>query len=144
MLVFYGFAPTSIGLIFGAQILHGFFYGITIPLLWAMIADVADYSEWKNNRRATALLFSAMIFGLKAGLSIGGALVAALLSSYGYDGTLTQQPQTVADGIRVSISIYASIPFLLGVVILYFYKINKATERTIEQDLFARRAAANN
>jgi len=143
MLVFYGFSPTSISLIFGAQILHGFFYGITIPLLWAMIADVADYSEWKNNRRATALLFSAMIFGLKAGLSIGGALVAGLLSSYGYDGTLAQQSQTVAEGIRVSISIYASIPFLLGVAILYFYKINKATERTIEQDLFARRAATN-
>jgi len=143
MLVFYGFSPTSIGIIFGAQILHGFFYGITIPLLWAMIADVADYSEWKNNRRATALLFSAMIFGLKAGLSIGGALVAGLLSSYGYDGALPQQTQTVAEGIRVSISIYASIPFLLGVAILYFYKINKATERTIEQDLFARRAAVN-
>ena len=144
LLVFYLFPPTAVGVAFGAFMLHGFCYGITIPLLWAMIADVADYSEWKNNRRATALLFSAMIFGLKAGLSIGGALVAALLSSYGYDGTLTQQPQTVADGIRVSISIYASIPFLLGVVILYFYKINKATERTIEQDLFARRAAANN
>jgi Na+/melibiose symporter-like transporter len=34
-----------------------FFYGITIPILWAMIADVADYSEWKNNRRATAIIF---------------------------------------------------------------------------------------
>ncbi len=34
-----------------------FFYGITIPLLWAMIADVADYSEWKNHRRATAIIF---------------------------------------------------------------------------------------
>ena len=45
-------------LMFGAQMLHGFFYGITIPLLWAMIADVADYSEWKNYRRATAIIFS--------------------------------------------------------------------------------------
>jgi Na+/melibiose symporter-like transporter len=143
-LAFHGFGPSSIGLVFGAQVLHGFFYGITIPLLWAMIADVADYSEWKNNRRATALLFSAMIFGLKAGLSIGGALVAALLSGYGYDGTQATQPQTVAEGIRLSISIYASIPFLLGVAVLYFYKINKATERTIEQDLFARRAVATN
>jgi Na+/melibiose symporter-like transporter len=31
-------------------------YGISTPL-WAMIADVADYSEWKNNRRATAIIF---------------------------------------------------------------------------------------
>ena len=45
---------------FVSQILHGFFYGITIPILWAMIADVADYSEWKTNRRATAIIFSAI------------------------------------------------------------------------------------
>lgn len=140
MLAFYLYPPTSIGLVFGSQILHGFFYGITIPLLWAMIADVADYSEWKNNRRATALLFSAMIFGLKAGLSIGGALVAALLSSFGYDGTQAVQPHTVAEGIRLSISVYASIPFLVGAGLLYFYEINKASERKIELDLQTRRA----
>ncbi|NYE59081.1 Na+/melibiose symporter-like transporter [Duganella sp. 1224] len=140
MLAFYLYPPTSIGLVFGSQILHGFFYGITIPLLWAMIADVADYSEWKNNRRATALLFSAMIFGLKAGLSIGGALVAALLSSFGYDGTQAVQPHSVAEGIRLSISVYASLPFLAGAALLYFYEINKASERTIELDLQTRRA----
>jgi len=144
MLAFYAYPPTSIGMVFGSQILHGFFYGITIPLLWAMIADVADYSEWKNNRRATALLFSAMIFGLKAGLSIGSALVAGLLSGYGYDGAQATQPQTVADGIRVSISIYASLPFLATVALLYFYEINKAAEHRIEQDLLTRRAAATN
>jgi Na+/melibiose symporter-like transporter len=142
MLAFYFYAPTSIGLVFVSQLLHGFFYGITIPLLWAMIADVADYSEWKNNRRATALLFSAMIFGLKAGLSIGGALVAALLSVVGYDATQAAQAPAVADGIRLSISLYAAIPFLLAVGSLMFYEIRKSTERTIERELGLRRAAA--
>ncbi|WBS00475.1 MFS transporter [Pseudoduganella sp. SL102] len=141
MLAFYFYAPTSIGLVFVSQLLHGFFYGITIPLLWAMIADVADYSEWKNNRRATALLFSAMIFGLKAGLSVGGALVAALLSTVGYDATLATQAPAVADGIRLSVSLYAAIPFLLAVGCLAFYEIRKSTERTIEQELGLRRAA---
>ncbi|MCB1642891.1 MAG: MFS transporter, partial [Xanthomonadales bacterium] len=65
MLAFYTFPPDAIGLVFVSQILHGFFYGITIPLLWAMIADVADYSEWRNHRRATAIIFSAMLCGLK-------------------------------------------------------------------------------
>src|SRR5690606_20541801 len=74
--VFYFYSPENIALIFISQLLHGLFYGITIPLLWAMIADVADYSEWKNNRRATAMIFSAMILGLKGGLTIGGSLVA--------------------------------------------------------------------
>jgi Na+/melibiose symporter-like transporter len=107
-----------------------------------MIADVADYSEWKNNRRATALLFSAMIFGLKAGLSIGGALVAALLSGFGYDAAAATQAPRVVDGIRLAVSVYAGIPFLLAVASLAFYEIRKATERTIEHELGLRRAAA--
>src|SRR6185503_5886618 len=41
ILAFYFFPPQSVPLMFASQILHGFFYGITIPLLWAMIADVA-------------------------------------------------------------------------------------------------------
>ncbi|MGF6273013.1 GPH family glycoside/pentoside/hexuronide:cation symporter [Massilia sp. UYP11] len=139
---YYWIGPGSIALVFGAQVLYGFFYGITIPLLWAMIADVADYSEWKNNRRATALLFSAMIFGLKAGLSIGGALVAALLSAYGYDAAQAVQPAQVADGVRLSISVYAAIPFLLAVCCLAAYDIRKITELQIERELGARRALA--
>src|SRR5690606_39362200 len=54
ILAFYLLSPQAVALMVGLHILHGLFYGITIPLLWAMIADVADYSEWKNNRRATA------------------------------------------------------------------------------------------
>ena len=140
MLGFYFYAADSIGLMFLSQLAHGFFYGITIPLLWAMIADVADYSEWKNNRRATALLFSAMIFGLKAGLSIGGALVAAILSAYGYDALLAAQPPAVVHGIRLAVSLYAAIPFLLGIASLYFYEIRKPMERRIEADLGTRRS----
>ncbi|WP_306394110.1 MFS transporter [Telluria beijingensis] len=141
-LSYYWIGPSSIGMVFGAQILYGFFYGITIPLLWAMIADVADYSEWKNNRRATALLFSAMIFGLKAGLSIGGALVAALLSAYGYDAAQAVQSGQVADGVRLSVSVYAAIPFLLAVCCLAAYDIRKSTELQIERELGERRALA--
>lgn len=141
-LSYYWIGPSSIGMVFGAQILYGFFYGITIPLLWAMIADVADYSEWKNNRRATALLFSAMIFGLKAGLSIGGALVAALLSAYGYDAAQAVQSGQVADGVRLSVSVYSAIPFLLAVCCLAAYDIRKNTELQIERELGERRALA--
>ncbi len=141
MLGLYLFAPTSILPVFVCQLLHGFFYGITIPLLWAMIADVADYSEWKNNRRATALLFSAMIFGLKAGLGIGGALVAALLSAYGYDAALPVQSPQTANGILLSVSVWASIPFLAGVACLMWYDIRKTTELQIERELGERRAA---
>jgi Na+/melibiose symporter-like transporter len=142
ILAFYLFPSDAIGLVFLSQILHGFFYGITIPLLWAMIADVADYSEWKNHRRATAIIFSAMIFGLKLGLSIGGALVAGILANVGYDASLATQSADTIKGIKLSVSLYAALPFLLGVGIVCLYEINKQQESQIEQELSARRAAA--
>lgn len=140
ILFFYFFPPTSIGLIFGSQILHGFFYGITIPLLWAMIADVADYSEWKNNRRATAIIFSAMMVGLKGGLSIGSALLTWILGLYDYvPQSDAVQSDTAILGTKLLVSIYPSIPFLIGVGLLFFYEINKTMEDKIEEDLNSRR-----
>jgi Na+/melibiose symporter-like transporter len=134
-LMFYVYPPTSIALVFITQILHGFFYGLTIPLLWAMIADVADYSEWKNNRRATGIIFSAMIFGLKAGLSIGGSLVAAILAFFGYHEGLAVQSAATVQGIRLAMSVFPAITFGVAIVSLLFYEINKNMEVTIENEL---------
>jgi glycoside/pentoside/hexuronide:cation symporter, GPH family len=135
----YFFQPESVGFVIGAQILHGFFYGITIPILWAMIADVADYSEWKTNRRATAIIFSAMIFGLKVGLSVGGALVGGALASYGYDASLPSQSPETIHGIKLLVSVFPSLFFLAGAGLLFFYEIDKNKESQIERELAERR-----
>ena len=139
LLFFNFYSADSIGVVFITQIFHGFFYGVTIPLLWAMIADVADYSEWKNNRRATAIIFSAMIFGLKAGLSIGGAIGAALLATYGYVAEATHQTSSTINGIKMSVSIYPGLIFIVGTALLFGYKINKTLELEIEKDLERKR-----
>lgn len=138
--IFYFFAPKSVELIFASQILHGFFYGITIPLLWAMIADVADYSEWKNNRRATAIIFSAMMVGLKGGLSIGSALLTWILGLFHYvPNSDAAQTATAINGTKMLVSVFPSIPFLIGIALLFFYEINKKMENRIESDLKERR-----
>ena len=142
ILAFYFFPPTSVKLIFLSQILHGFSYGITIPLLWAMIADVADFSEWKNNRRATAIIFSAMMVGLKAGLTFGSSILTWLLGMYHYVPNSTTQPQTAISGIKMLVSVYPSIPFLIGAALLFFYEINKKKETQIETELLQRRSVA--
>ncbi len=141
LVFFYFFAPSSIALVFITQLVHGFFYGISTPLLWAMIADVADYSEWKTNRRATAIIFSAMIFGLKAGLSIGGALVAGVLGVFGYSEQLAVQSADTINGIKLSLSVFPAITFGISVACLFFYDINKEKELLIQKELNERRAA---
>ncbi len=140
ILAFILFSPTSVGLMFASQILHGFFHGLTIPLLWAMIADVADYSEWKNNRRATAIIFSAMMVGLKAGLSVGSAILTWILSLYHYVPNSNVQSPEAIQGTKMLVSVYPAIPFLIGAALLFFYAINKKMKVKIESDLKQKRS----
>jgi Na+/melibiose symporter-like transporter len=108
-------------------------YGITIPLLWAMFGDVADYSEWKFKRRATGVVFAAVVFALKFGLGIGGAIGGYLLQFYGYDAT--NVTDTAITGVRLIASVYPAIIFVFGVICLIFYRIDKKLELQIQNDL---------
>lgn len=137
------YSNAAVVAVFVTQIIHGFLYGITIPLLWAMIADVADYSEWKNNRRATAIVFSAMIFGLKVGLSVGGALSAWLLGIFGYVPDVAVQAESATNGIRMLISTIPGLIFIAGAILLFWYPISKETELQIEKDLRERRESGS-
>lgn len=140
LLAFYFIPNDGIGWMFISQILHGFSYGITIPLLWAMIADVADYSEWQNHRRATAIIFSAMILGLKAGIAIGGPLVLGILGIYGYQEGAAVQSATAIHGIKMMVSVYCSLPFFGAAALMLLYSINKQMETRIESELAQRHA----
>jgi Na+/melibiose symporter-like transporter len=130
--------PSSVTMMFGTEILRQFSYGFTIPLLWAMMADVADYSEWKNNRRATGIVFSAIVFGLKAGLGFGGAITGYMLSLYGYVPNAVQNASALT-GIKFTMSIFPAITFGLCAICLLFYKIDKQMEIKITDDLAERR-----
>jgi GPH family glycoside/pentoside/hexuronide:cation symporter len=132
--------PNNLPLIITTEALRQFAYGFTIPLLWAMMADVADFSEWKNRRRATAVIFSAIIFGLKAGLGIGGAIGGYLLAAYGYVPNVTQTERALT-GIRLTASIYPAIAFGLCALCLYFYRIDKSLELEMSRELTERRSA---
>jgi Na+/melibiose symporter-like transporter len=130
--------PGAVMLTLIFQLLFNFSWGISMPLPWAMMADVADYSEWKNNRRATAIVFAGIIIGLKVGLAIGGALAGYLLSLYGYVANVAQSPHALS-GIRLTTSIYPAVFMGLGILVLFFYQINKSTEFKMQDELAERR-----
>jgi GPH family glycoside/pentoside/hexuronide:cation symporter len=130
--------PSAVAPMFAAEILRQFVYGFTIPLLWAMMADVADYSEWRNRRRATGIVFSAIVFALKAGLGFGGAFTGYLLSLYGYQPNVAQSA-TALDGIRYTMSVLPAIGFGLCAFCLFFYDIDKQAEIRITGELAERR-----
>lgn len=135
---FYFVPAGSIGTIFLLSALWGACYGPTIPLLWSMVADVPDYAEWKTSRRATGFAFAGMVFALKAGLGLGGALGGWILAAYGYVANTAQTAESMS-GIRLAATIYSSIPFFLAVLALFAYPITTSLSLRIRDELQARR-----
>lgn len=135
---FYAISPTNITGMACLMVLTAFVYAPTIPLLWAMFADVADYSEWKNGRRATGMIFATIGFALKAGLSLGGALFLTLMDWAGYQANQPQTGETL-ECIRRSSSLYVAILFALCTVLLAVYPISKQLTLQIAAELAARR-----
>jgi Na+/melibiose symporter-like transporter len=130
--------PDAIGTTYVLEYVRALCYAPTIPLLWAMFADVVDYSEWKTGRRATGVVYSAIVFALKAGLSLGGAVAGWLLSGYGYQPNVEQTAHAL-QGIRLTVSVYSSIFFVICAACLISYKIRKQLNIQIQDELKERR-----
>jgi len=133
------FVPAkSVGTMFLINFLRSLAYAPTIPLLWAMMADVADYGELKYNRRATGFVFAGVVFGLKAGLGFGGALCGWIIGAFGFDVNIVPD-STVLLGIRLTGSVFPAITFFIGVLALFTYKITKNYNIEMQAELAERR-----
>ena len=116
-------------------------YAPTVPMLWAMIADVADHMEYVSYRRATGFVFAGVVFALKAGLGVGGAILGFLLSGFGYEsGAGVAQSESAIMGIQLSSSLIPAATFFVGVIALLFYPITKQFNEKMQAELELRRA----
>ncbi len=138
--LFYFLQPGDVLLIYLLNIVVSFVWGPVSVLQWAMYTDTADYSEWRNGRRATGLIMAASLFTVKLGLTLGGALVGWLLAYYGF---VANQPQTnEAIGGIISLMSYAPAIFgLVGFLLMLFYPLTNTMMEEIERALVARRRA---
>ncbi len=131
---FYFVPPSNIALVWTVQTLISLFAAPTAPLIWAMYADTADFSEWKNGRRATGLVFSAASFAQKFGWALGGAGTGYLLAFFGYRPDATQSAHTV-HGLIMMASVIPACGAALAVLALFFYEIDEPTVRRMGGEL---------
>ena len=132
-------SPSATILIIGTEVLRQFSFGLSGPILWAMMGDVADYGEWKTGRRASGTVTSAVVFALWAGLALGGAIAGWLLSGYGVVSEAAVQTEHARSGILLTASVYAGITFLAAAACLFFYPLSRELSRSIANDLTERR-----
>jgi GPH family glycoside/pentoside/hexuronide:cation symporter len=137
----YWLEANQVGSMFTLGILSEFGAGLMPVLFFAMLGDAADYSEYKNKRRATGLVFSAGTFAMKFGGGMAGFITLMILNMYGYDGKVVEKTPEMLEGIKLNMSIVPALFVLVGVIALWFYPLTSKKMETIEAELEARRAA---
>ena len=137
--LFYFVPGDNITLMFILQIMIGLALGPKSPLVFSMYADTADYSEWRNGRRATAMIFSAAAFAQELGGALAGAMIGWLLASLGY---VANQAQTGASehGIVLLMTLIPAVFAAVAVPLIWFYSLNDEKLKIVQDDLEKRKA----
>ena len=132
--------PAGMWALLVSQILICVAIGINSPLLWSMFADVADYSELKNGRASTGLIFSSSSMAQKFGAAFGSAIVLWVLMAFGYDNAkgAVQTPEALAT-IKALISWIPAIGSAAGVAIMLGYPLTDKKMSDIRQELSKKR-----
>jgi GPH family glycoside/pentoside/hexuronide:cation symporter len=133
--------PKGLITVYVLNILGKVAYAPAVPLLWTMIADSADYSEWKTGRRATRLYFSAATFAQKAGWGIGAAIAGWLLTAFHYVPGATQTTAALT-GIKLLVSVLPGLLYMSCAVFMMAYNIDSRTTDAMKVELKERRQSA--
>lgn len=117
--------------------LWGLLLQMATPLLWAKIADVVDYGEHKTGVRMTGVTYSTVVFFIKVGLALGGAMAGWLLGFYGYEANVISE--RVSSGIVISFCILPAIASLGVAIIMRWYTLDNNKIDAIQQQLSLQR-----
>ncbi len=132
--------PDNIGSIFAIGIISEFAAAIFPTLFFAMLGDAADYSEFKNGRRATGLIYSAGSFATKFGGGIAGAIIGLVLAAFHYSGQDAVAIQGAVPGIKMLMSWIPTIITLIAAGVMTLYPLNQKKMDEITLELGKRRA----
>jgi len=138
--LFYFLGKNDVGAMLVLTGVIGLVYGPTIPLVWAIFADVVDFGEWKLGHRATGMVFATIGFALKSGLAFGGAAFSWIEEYVGYDAT--HPSEAILQTFRSCNTLAAAGFFVFCLAFMFAYPLNKHKTQQISDDLAERRKKA--
>jgi len=142
LLMFCG--PEDIGAIFTIGIISEFASAMFPTLFFVMLGDAADYSEFKNGRRATGLIYSAGSFATKFGGGIAGAIIGLILGAFHYNGQDAASIKGAIPGIIMLMSWVPAIITVIAAGLMTFYPLNQKKLDEITTELNSRRLKEQN
>ena len=130
----------QIVLMYTLQIALGLVLGPKSPLSFSMLADSADYNEWRHGRRATGMTFAASSFAQKLGTAVAVGVIGAIFTALGYVPNAAQSADSQA-GIVWLMSVIPAAFTLIAAVLMVFYTLDNPTMARIQADLAARKSS---
>ena len=132
--------PGDIVGIFSIGIISEFAAAIFPTLFFVMLGDVADFSEFKNGRRATGLIYSAGSFATKFGGGIAGAIIGFVLAYFNYDGKDTIAIEGAIPGIIMLMSWVPTVIAFVAAIFMTLYPLDQETTEEVTEELNRRRS----
>jgi len=130
---------TPLYLVIALQALIGIGYGYAHVVPQAMIADVADYDEYRNGSRREGLIFGFWNMFATLGGAVALLPASLLLAWSGYVPNAVQNP-VVRQTIRLFMAFGPTAMLMVCVVATLFYSISRERYYEIRADIDARRA----
>ncbi|ROU10312.1 MFS transporter [Kluyvera ascorbata] len=125
------FAPKSIVVLVPLTFIVSTLYQSTTTLMWVMMADVADYGEWRQGKRMDGIIFSTFLAVLKLGMALSGAIVGWTL---GFSGYVANAPEQTPLAMHCIVALFTVVPGLLSLgafITLRWYKLDDSTMQEI-------------
>lgn len=111
-----------------------FFLQMATPMLWAKIADVVDFGQRESGLRANGLVYASVVFFIKIGIALGGAIAGWWLAVYDYQAGQAQTEHTQL-GILIAFTWLPAIASLLVAWVMRGYTLNRARVQQIAREL---------
>ena len=100
----------------------GFATGYVLP--WAIIPDTVDYGFLQTRKRNEGIYYGAWTFFSKTGQSFASFLVGVVLQLSGFVANINQSEKVIFT-IRLLLGPVATVFYLIAILILIFYPIDK-------------------
>ncbi|MBP8002418.1 MAG: MFS transporter [Chloroflexi bacterium] len=126
------FFVRTIGGAVAAAMLFGVGLSGMILMTDVILADIADEDEMHTGLRREGMYFGMNGFITSLSFALVALVFRWLPPAYGYDSTLTVQPDSVAIGFRLYMSLAPAAACLLAIIALYLYPLHGSRLRTVK------------
>ncbi len=118
--------------------ISGFGINAFLMTFYAMVADAADYGEWRTGQRVEAPLFGLVSLANKTSLAVGAWALSGLLEGVGFVPNAQQSPETLK-GLRQIMTLVPIIGFLGSAVVIAFFPFNTGQHANMIREIRQRR-----